>query len=276
MTILYASGPLPYIVTLNYMKVTILGCGTSTGVPVPGCGCQVCNSQDPKNIRLRASILLQTSRGKNIIIDTSPDFRQQCLTHKLKHIDAVLYTHAHADHILGLDDLRSYNFCQRSPIPCYATATSWDGIKKTFLYVFEPDPEYKGGGLPQIEQHTFETFQELEICSETVSTFQLMHGDLEVIGFRFGDFAYATDCNHIPEKSLKALEGVKILILDGLRFEPHATHFTIEQALEVAKNLGIRRTILTHYTHSIDYNVVNPTLLERGAELAFDGMEIEF
>lgn len=257
------------------MKVTILGCGTSTGVPVPSCQCSVCCSKDPKNSRLRASILIETNGGKKIIVDTSSDFRQQVLRIGLNRVDAVLYTHAHADHILGLDDLRSYNFTQQEPIPCYATTTTWHGIERMFDYVFNPDKNYKGGGLAKIARNYFEPFDQIDLFGEKIETFQLMHGNMEVIGFKFGSFAYATDCNFIPEKSLQILKGVKILILDGLRHKPHATHFTLDQAVEVSKSLGVERAIFTHYTHSVDYHETNSNL-PKGNELAFDGMEIEF
>ena len=254
------------------MKVTILGCGTSTGVPVPSCECAVCLSTNPKNSRLRASIAIQTPSGQNIVIDTSPDFRQQVLRANIRKIDAVLYTHAHADHILGLDDLRSFNF-SHGAIACYATKTAWEGIQKTFDYVFNPSPNYKGGGLPKIERHFFEPFEQIEICGEKIITFQMMHGDMEVIGFRIGSFAYATDCNFIPERTMQILQGVKTLVIDGLRYQPHSTHFTIDQALEVAAKLKVERALLTHYTHAVDYNEVSAKLPE-GRELAYDGMEL--
>lgn len=254
------------------MKITVLGCGTSTGVPVPGCDCDVCLSEDPKNTRLRASILIQTDSGKNIIIDTSPDFRQQVLRAKVKRVDAVLFTHAHADHIMGLDDLRSFNFFQGA-IPCYATKVSWDSLSNIFSYIFNPDPDYKGGGVPKIERHYFKNFDVLTILDQKIETFALKHGNMEVSGFRLGNFAYATDCNFIPEKSLGILKGVKALIIDGLRYQSHPTHFTISEAIDITKDLGVERVIFTHYTHSIEYNEAN-SKLPNGYELALDQMEI--
>lgn len=256
------------------MNVVILGCGTSSGVPLPGCECGVCLSNDPKNSRLRPSLLITTVSKANIIVDTSTDFRQQALRRALKRVDAVLFTHAHADHILGLDDLRSFNFIQQSAIPCYATTQTWAGIEKTFHYIFDPDPDYIGGGLAQLEKHVFEPLDALELFGSTIKTFPLVHGNAQVVGFRIGEFAYATDCNQIPEASMMALEGTRVLILDALRHAPHPSHFTIEQAIEVARSLGVERTILTHFTHSIDYHEVSSTL-PAGIELGYDGLEIE-
>lgn len=255
------------------LKVTILGCGTSTGVPVPACSCAVCSSKDSKNSRLRASILIHTPQGADILVDTSPDLRQQALRVGLRKIDAVLFTHAHADHILGLDDLRGFNFAQGREISCYATTRSWEAIEHIFHYSFKPDPEYKGGGIPKIQKNVFAAFDQLSLGGVNIQTFSLLHGHGEVIGFRVGDFAYATDCNVIPERSMEELRGVKTLILDGLRHEPHPTHFTIGEAIEISRQLQAERTVLTHHTHTIEYHS-EQARLPAGVELAYDGMEI--
>lgn len=259
------------------MKITILGCGTSTGVPVPACQCSVCLSADPINSRLRASILIQTA-AHNILIDTSPDLRQQALRADLRRVDAVLFTHAHADHILGMDDLRSFNFVQKSAIPCFALAETRKSIEEIFSYIFKPDPEYIGGGLAKLKFETLLEYQKFVISSNDqfteIQNFMLLHGKTKVAGYRIGNFAYATDCNQIEEASYQYLSGLDVLILDGLRYEPHPTHFTIPEAIEISRRVKAKRTILTHYTHNVDYLKVNPEL-PAGVELAYDQMQIE-
>jgi len=254
------------------MYLQILGCGTSTGVPIPGCRCSVCISDEPKNKRTRASAIVRLDDGSNLLIDASPDLRVQSLTHEVRNVNAVLFTHAHADHILGIDDLRAFNYVQRSAIPCYGYRHTLAEIQRFFSYIFNPNPSYEGGGLAQLSLHEISEYQELNLGTP-ISTFNLNHGKTLVTGYRFGSVAYATDCNGVPERSIEALRGVETLIIDGLRYEPHKTHFTIPEAIDVAARIGAKRTILTHMTHQIDYESV-AAALPVGVELAYDGMTI--
>ncbi len=257
------------------MILKILGCGTSTGVPVPGCSCKVCTSSNPRNKRLRTSAVVQTEGGLNILIDCTTDFRQQALTHNLKSVDAVLFTHSHADHILGLDDLRGFNFVQENPIPAFATARVFEDLNRIFFYAFTPNPEYEGGSPPELEAH--EIFESLpfEIDNIVFRPIPLMHGSWPVTGFRIGDLAYVTDVKTIPEASMRALKGVRFLVLDALRYEEHRTHMTFPQAISAAQQIGAEKTYFTHMTHSIDYDEINAKL-PAGMELAYDGLEIKF
>ena len=256
-------------------KLTILGCGTSTGVPVPGCSCPVCLSDEPKNKRDRTSALISYPSGKNVLIDASPDLRQQAIRFRIPTVDAVLFTHSHADHILGIEDLRGFNFVQQKPIPCYATSVTIKEIAQVFHYIFNPDPNYQGGLVANLEFNHFKVGTTIDLFGLEIETFELMHGNKQVVGFKLGNVAYATDCNLIPADSAKLLKGIDCLVLDALRFDDHSTHFTIPQAVQISQELGVRRTILTHTTHSIDYHEVSEKLPE-GIELAYDGLVIEF
>lgn len=256
------------------MKLTILGSGTSTGVPLPGCTCAVCRSTNPRNKRLRTSALLSTEHGKNILIDASTDLRQQALTHGIARVDAVLFTHAHADHILGIDDLRAFNFVQKAAIPCYGTGRTLNDIKKVFHYIFNPDPSYKGGGLARLELHEVAEKALLSLAGAELQLFPLLHGHLRVSGFRVGKLAYATDVKEIPAESREFLAGLKYLILDGLRFEPHSTHLTIPEAIEVSREIGAELTYLIHMTHTIDHDEVNAKL-PPNVRLAYDGLQLD-
>lgn len=256
------------------MRLLILGSGTSTGVPVPGCTCAVCNSKNPKNNRLRTSAALLLDTQEVILIDTSIDLRQQALKYGIKRVDAVLYTHLHADHIFGLDDLRCFNLISRRSIPCYATAHTIDALKSTFSYAFNENYSYQGGLLPQLELIEFKSGDQFKTCDLDIQSFPILHGELEVSGFRVGDLAYATDCNFISTESRNLIRGVKTLILDGLRFEAHRTHFTIEEAIEVARDIGAQQTYLIHMNHSVEHESVNAKL-PHGVSLAYDGLSIE-
>ncbi|MBX7139005.1 MAG: MBL fold metallo-hydrolase [Oligoflexia bacterium] len=255
------------------MILKILGCGTSTGVPIPGCDCAVCSSPDPKNHRNRTSALIKLDSGDNILIDASTDLRQQALRWNVRRINAMLLTHAHADHILGMDDLRCFNFTLRAPIPCYGLADSLQDVRRVFSYVFDPDPNYEGGMLPQITLNPIEAYRPITILGTEILPFELRHGRMTVLGFRCGNIAYATDCKTIPERSITALKGVRFLVLDGLRYEQHRTHLTIDEAIEIAGKIGAEKTYLTHMTHSVDYSETMAKLPPH-VELAYDGLEI--
>lgn len=252
--------------------LTILGCGTSTGVPIPGCPCKVCTSTNPRNRRDRTSALISVENGPNILIDATPDLRQQALAYNIHSLDAVLFTHAHADHILGVDDLRVFNFISRKALPCYCEKGTLDGIQRCFRYLFERDPNYEGGMLAELDFQLITPLNPFEAGIEFFP-FRLHHGSMDVTGYRFGNAAYATDCNAIPAESLAHLHGLDLLILDGLRYKPHPTHFTIPRAIEVAEELGAKRTVLIHMTHSVDYEATSVTL-PSNVELAYDGMKI--
>lgn len=255
------------------LRVTLLGSGTSTGVPVIGCSCAVCHSTDPRNQRWRPGLKLEmgteTERGI-VLVDTPTDLRAQALRFGLPRLDAVIYTHQHADHIFGLDEIRIFNFRQRQAIPCYGSEATLRAIRRTFAYVFEEGQE--GGGKPQIELIPIR--EPFEILGQTIVPVPVWHGSLEVFGYRIGRFAYVTDCSLIPETSFRMLEGVEILILDALRYRPHPTHFSLEEAIEAAARIGAARTLFTHLSHDVDHGA--PAVpLPAGMELGYDGLVFE-
>ncbi len=256
------------------MKLQILGCGTSTGVPLPGCKCKVCLSTDSKNKRTRTAAIIKHESGYNVLIDAGPDLRMQALSWNVDNVNAVLFTHAHADHIFGIDDLRSFNFVQREAIPCFGNAETLAHLRKVFAYVFEPDPDYPGGVLPQLSLQEIFSGQALELSGIQILPFNLDHVSTTVLGFRVGDVAYATDCKSIPEDSLASLAGVRFLVLSGLRYKKHNTHLTIDEAIEYASKIGAEKTFLTHMSHDVDYQEVSAKLPKHVA-LAYDGLELE-
>lgn len=249
------------------MKITILGSGTSTGVPMVGCHCSVCSSSDPKDKRTRASIMIETG-GKYILVDTSPDLRRQALRQQIPHIDAVLLTHPHADHVNGIDDLRGYHFIHRRVIPCHGSRATMDAVKSKFPYIFRGFEA--AGYAPLMEAHT--TNDPFTLFGQTIVPVHLYHGSMPATGYRIDGAAYLTDCSRIPESSLALLTGLDILIIDGLRYTPHANHFNIEGALRVVDQLKPGRAILTHLTHEVAH--ADETRLPAGVEFAYDGMEI--
>lgn len=250
------------------LTLTFLGSGTSTGVPAVGCDCAVCHSSDPKDKRLRASVLLQYD-GRNVVIDTGTDFRQQALRVGLKTLDAVLFTHAHADHIFGLDDIRPYNFMTRRAVPVYADATTWEGLRRVYHYVFAPSPY---GGVPLVEPHVITG--PFELFGRRFEPFEVIHGRLPVVAFRFGCAAYVTDCNEIPDATVDGLRDLDVLVIDGLRFSDHNTHLTIPKALRYIDRIRPRRAILTHMNHEVRHATVDAGLPD-GVELAYDGLVVE-
>jgi phosphoribosyl 1,2-cyclic phosphate phosphodiesterase len=253
------------------MKVTLLGTGTSTGVPSIGCACETCTSDDPRDKRLRVSILVEHD-GQTVLVDTSSDFRQQALRVGLKHLDAVLVTHCHADHIFGLDDIRPLNF-RHGALGVYANERAWVDIRRIFQYVFEPT--YFGGGLPQVVAHT--VVANASFCLSPnllVTPLEVIHGRLPVVAYRFNDFAYATDLSEIPPAALEGLRGLDTLVLDCLRVNPHPTHLTLETALRYVEELKPRRTYFTHIAHDIKH-ARDSNLLPAGVEWAYDGLKIQ-
>jgi phosphoribosyl 1,2-cyclic phosphate phosphodiesterase len=252
-------------------QVTFLGTGTSTGVPMIGCECAVCRSDDPRDKRLRPSIFVSVTGRAGIVVDTTPDFRQQALTYGIARLDAVLFTHSHADHILGLDDIRRFNWIQGGPIPCYATARTWDDIRKTFHYAFDGVARL-GGGIPKIDVRGIEG--PFSIGGVSVVPVPLWHGDAPILGFRFGGFAYLTDCNRLDDAAWPLVAGVETIVLDALRDKPHTTHFTVAQALDVIERIRPRRAYLTHMSHDLGHAATNARL-PRGVELAYDGLVLD-
>jgi len=247
----------------------MLGSGTSTGIPVVGCGCAVCTSRDPRDRRMRPGLMLELARG-TVVVDTSPDFREQALKFGVERVDAVLYTHSHADHVFGLDDLRIYNFRQRRAIPCYGSPQTMRRLRQIFAYVFEEGQE--GGGKPKLDLVDIEA--PFELLGETVVPIPVWHGDMPVYGYRVGGFAVVTDVNRIPEESFALLAGVDTLILSALRYTPHSTHFTVEEAIGVAGRIGARRTLLTHIAHEIEHG--RPRVaLPGGVEFGYDGCVVD-
>jgi len=254
---------------VDKLTLTILGSGTSTGVPVIGCTCAVCVSSDQRNNRTRCSALL-SYRGDNILIDTATDLRQQLLREGVRHINAVLYTHIHADHLHGIDDLRVFTLRGEPAIPLYGAASTLEQIRHNFSYIFDPTSE--PGYIPQLM--TCPITDSLSLCGLVLIPVPLLHGSLEVYGYRVGPLAYLTDCNAIPESSIKLLQGVEYLVIDGLRIKPHRTHFNIQQAVAMAQKIGARKTWLTHLSHEIDHQK-HENELPAGIGLAFDGQRIE-
>lgn len=251
------------------LRVTMLGSGTSTGVPVIGCPCAVCRSDNPKNKRWRPGLKLEMGE-RVFLMDTPTDLRLQALRFGLPRVDAVLFTHSHADHVFGLDDVRIFNFRQGTAIPCYGSEATLKNIRRMFAYVFEAGQE--GGGKPQLDLITVR--EPFELLGREIVPVPVWHGETEVFGYRIGSFAYVTDCNLIPESSFRLLEGVETLILDALRYRPHSTHFSVEEAMEAAARIGARRTILTHIAHEIDHD--NPQVpLRHGVEFGYDGLVLD-
>ena len=253
---------------------TFLGTGTSVGVPMLGCDCAVCKSPDPHNHRYRCSVLIRTPQG-NLLIDTSPELRLQLLREKVHVIHATLYTHYHADHLFGLDDLRPIVRTLGGPIPLYCTAEVEGKIRTAFAYAFGPEADSLSAGM--IPKLVFERIgtEPFRVLDEWVTPIPLIHAHFDVLGFRIGDVAYCTDVNQIPRASWPRLEGLRVLILDALRFKPHPAHFGLEQALDVIRQFSPERAYLTHMSHELEHETVN-RMLPPNVQLAYDGLSFEF
>src|SRR4030067_1467164 len=284
---------------MGIMKVLFLGSGTSTGVPVIGCKCAVCRSDDPRNKRTRSSILVTTeiplyppfskeetflpplekggeggferevSAHRYILVDTTTDLRFQALANRIERVDAVLFTPAHADHIHGIDDLRSFNHIQGKPIPCYGGLDTMEVIRHKFSYIFNGSA--RSDWIPRLEINIINS--EFSLYSLQIVPLKIFHGEATIFGYRINDVSYLTDCNGIPDDTKKLLRGTKLLILDATRYQPHAKHYGLAQAIEVIKELKPERAVLTHLSHAFDHDKVNREL-PSGIELAYDGMEM--
>jgi phosphoribosyl 1,2-cyclic phosphate phosphodiesterase len=250
--------------------LTVLGSGTSMGVPTIGCRCAVCRSTDPHDRRTRPSVLIRYA-GKSILIDTTPDFREQAIREQISQIDAVLYTHSHADHILGIDDLRPLSYHRKGKIPLYARAEAADYIRNMFRYIFDAD--YKFGGLAQLELKPVDRV--FDLFGAKFEPVPIIHGETEIFGYRFGSAAYLTDFSRIPEASLSLLQDLDVLFLDGLRHQPHPTHSTVENSIRIANELKAKRVFFTHICHDLPHQATNAALPDH-VRLSYDGMKLEF
>ncbi len=252
------------------MKLTFLGTGTSTGVPTVGCSCPVCASEDPRDHRTRPSLKLDFD-GRTILIDTAPDFRAQALRERIERVDAILFTHAHADHVLGLDDVRPYYFRQNQPIPIYADDRTMDTLERIFQYIF--DGKYPYGGILRVEPHRIPG--PVELWGVVFTPLPVLHGNLPILGFRFGSVAYVTDFSELPESTLALMEGLDTLILSALRPKPHPAHSTVAHSLSVVERLKPRRAFFTHIAHEISHQATEAEL-PPNVRIAYDGLALEW
>jgi phosphoribosyl 1,2-cyclic phosphate phosphodiesterase len=252
------------------LKVTFLGTGTSQGIPVIGCGCEVCKSADKKDKRLRVSVWIQTD-DKSIVIDSGPDFRYQMLRAGVDDLDAILYTHEHKDHVAGLDDIRPYNYILKKRIDIYATDRVQEALKREFQYIFS---EVRYHGLPQINLHTIAN-ERFNVGRTEVIPFEVMHYKLPILGYRIGDFTYITDAKTISDVSLEKIKGTKILVLNALQKESHISHLTFDEAIAMAEKVSAETTYFTHISHNLGLHEAVSKELPANIKLAYDGLTIE-
>lgn len=250
------------------MKITFLGTGTSQGVPVIACPCPVCHSADSRDHRLRASVLVCTDEGLNILIDAGPDFRQQMLRHDVDRIDAILITHAHRDHVAGIDDIRPFNYLQHAPLPLYANRAATTSLISDYGYIFAPHPY---AGLPEVRLH--EVDGPFSIGGQPVVPIAGLHKDMPVLGYRLGPLVYLTDCNHIAGDEVDKMRGCRLLVLGCLRREPHFSHLSLPEALALIADVRPRRALLTHISHEMGFH--SEVILPEGVSLAYDGLEVK-
>lgn len=252
------------------MKITFLGSGTSQGVPIIACSCDVCTSLNPKDKRLRSSVLIQLA-DKNIVVDTGPDFRQQMLNCEIKHLDAILFTHAHRDHLAGLDDIRGFNYIMKQAIDVYCEDIVEAAIKKEFFYAFT-EPKYPG--VPEMNLHTI-TSQPFSLFNTQIEPIRVFHYKLPVLGFKINNFVYITDANRIEEQEIEKIKGCDVLVLNALRREHHISHFTLQEAIDMSKRIGAKQTYFTHISHQLGFHDEVENELPNNIHLAYDGQEIE-
>ena len=252
------------------MKITFLGTGTSQGIPVIACDCAVCRSTDTRDKRLRTSVWIQIDE-KSFVIDTGPDFRQQMLRANVRKLDAAIFTHQHKDHTAGLDDIRAFNHLQGRDMPLFGRESVLNQLKVEFAYAFG---EYRYPGVPHFELHNIEN-RSFEVSGITVIPIEVMHHKLSVYGFRIGDFTYITDANYISEEEQEKIKGSKVLVLDTLQKEPHLSHFTLSQALDLIDKLNVPQTYLTHMSHRLGKHADVEKELPDNVRLAYDGLVLE-
>ena len=250
--------------------MTFLGTGTSHGVPMIGCECRTCRSEDPRDRRLRPSIFIRTDDA-HLLVDAGPDLRAQALAHGLVRVDAIFFTHGHADHILGLDDVRRFNSLMRRPMALYGDPQTLGEIRTMFQYAFSAETP-KGGGLPQLA--LFPVAGPFCVGRQEIVPVPVWHGRRLILGLRLGAFAYLTDCSAIPDSSWPLLDGVEVLVLDALRERPHSTHFSLDEAVEAAQRIGARETYFTHMCHDLAH-AETCARLPAGVTLAYDGLRLE-
>jgi phosphoribosyl 1,2-cyclic phosphate phosphodiesterase len=254
-------------------QLVFLGTGTSVGVPVIGCDCATCTSPNPRNQRLRCALALGLPEG-NLLIDTPPDLRTQLLRERIGLVHAVIYTHEHADHIFGLDDLRMFPYYLGSRLPAFCEEHVEKRLRQSFDYAFkEKNASLPAGSIPHLDLQPLRAGEPFSLLGARIVPFRLWHGRFAVLGFRFGGIAYCTDTNNIPPESWPYLQGLEVLILDCLRPRPHATHFSLEEAIEIARRVGAKRTLFTHMSHELEHEATNRSL-PPGMELAYDGLRI--
>ncbi|TND10085.1 MAG: beta-lactamase superfamily metal-dependent hydrolase [Bacteroidetes bacterium] len=253
------------------MRITFLGTGTSMGIPLVACSCAVCASSDPRDKRLRTSVMIETG-GKNFVIDTGPDFRQQMLREKVKSLDAVIFTHEHKDHLAGLDEVRAFNFICKKKMPVYASSRVQQAIRREFGYIFDNN-DYPG--IPQIELHTLHADIPFAVEGVEFIPFEVMHYQLPVLGFRVGDFSYITDANFISDEVKEKIRGSKVLVLNALRREEHISHFTLQQAIDLMEELKPERGYFTHMSHQIGFHADVEKELQEFIRLAYDGLVVD-
>jgi phosphoribosyl 1,2-cyclic phosphate phosphodiesterase len=261
---------LKYDLNFHILKITFLGTGTSQGIPVITCGCEVCQSDDPRDKRLRVSVLLETA-DKTIVIDSGPDFRYQMLRAKVKDLDAIVYTHEHKDHVAGLDDIRPFNYLLRKNIDIYATDRVQEALKKEFSYIFA---EKVYPGVPQINMHTV-TGAPFHIGQTEFIPLDIMHFKLPILGYRIGEFTYITDAKSIQQVSIDKIRGTKILVVNALQKEEHISHFTLAQAIAFAEDIGADTTYFTHMSHNLGKHADIEAELPPNIRLAYDGLSLE-